>query len=260
MHIMKSLLLLPIFAFPLILAEEPTVTLAGVQVVMDDAGEDFDGFQTFNMKRGHKVVLIVRSKGKAMVGFDDEKSSITLGGAKADINFFSNVAFSKDRMALKLEFHTSDPVSIDEKGNFKVAGALPLVLAGGKSETRSEAFGVDIDAEVKFAEDAEGMPTMKVKSIGKPDYGDAEFEIVFSMNRKMEEFAGMQFYTKEGVALKSQRTGSSWFGFGKQGSGEVTYQFEKKPTDLILAVETWTEREEISLKVDVDAGVALAKP
>lgn len=135
-----------------------------------------------------------------------------------------------------------------------------MVLASGKEETRSESFVADVGTEIKFAEGAEGMPTMKVKSIGKPDYGDAEFEIEFSINRKMDEFAGIQFYTKDGKAIKAEQGGSSWMsGFGSKGSGEVSYQFEKKPTDLILAIESWTGREEVTLKVDLSAGLALPK-
>ena len=47
---------------------------------------------------------------------------------------------------------------------------------------------------------------------------------------------------------------------GSKGSGEVSFRFKAKPTDLILAVENWTGHEEITLKVDLSAGLALPKP
>lgn len=78
---MKSLLILPLLALPLLHAAEPTVTLAGIQVVFDDGEKDFDGFRTFNMEKGFSVALIVRSDGKTMVGFDEDKATITVGGA-----------------------------------------------------------------------------------------------------------------------------------------------------------------------------------
>jgi hypothetical protein len=40
---MKVLLILPCFALPFVNAAEPAVTLAGVQVVMDEGDKDFGG-------------------------------------------------------------------------------------------------------------------------------------------------------------------------------------------------------------------------
>jgi len=255
---MKLLLFLPVvLALPIIRAAEPTVTLAGVQVVMDDGGEDFDGFKTFNMEKGHKVALIVRNKDKAMVGFDEDKASITLGGAKTECHFFSNMAFSKDRHSLKLEFHTSDPVQMEKDGVFKVAGGLPLVLATGKKETRSEVFAAKEGTAIVFPKDAEGMPVLKVKSAGKPKFGDDGFEIEISTNRKIDEFAGFRFYTKDGEPVEADQSGSSWMGFGNKGSGEVFFSFKASHTDLILAVENWSGREEVTVKVDLSAGAAV---
>ena len=253
---MKALLILPCLVLPVLDAAEPTVTLAGLQVVMDTGEKDFDGFKTFNSDKGYNVALIVRSDGKVMVDFDEDKATITLGGAKTKCSFFSNMAFSDDRKALKLEFRTTDPVQTDGKGQFKVEGGLPVVLAGGKKETRSAAFEVKKGAEITFAEGAEGMPKLEVKSIGKPDFGDAEFEIEFSTNRKMDQFAGIRFYTKDGKPVDADRGGSSWMSFGNKGSGEVSYRFKTKQTDLVLAVESWTEREEVTLNVDFSAGTA----
>ncbi len=256
--IMKALLILPCLALPFANAAEPTVTLAGIQMVMDDGDKDFDGFKTFNMEKGHNVALIVRSDGKTMVGFDEDKATITLGGAKTECSFFSSMAFSKDRQALRLEFRATDPVATEANGSFKVAGTLPVVLASGKEETRSAAFEVKKGTAVKFQEGAKDMPKLEVKSIGKPDYGDAEFQIEFSTDRKIDDFAGIRFYTKDGKPVEAERGGSSWMSFGNKGSGEVSYQFKTKQTDLILAVEGWTGREEVNLKVDFSAGVGAA--
>ena len=256
---MKSLLILPLLALPILHAAEPTVTLAGVQVVLDDGEKDFDGFRTFNMQKGHCVALIVRSDGKTMVDFDEDKAKVTLGGAVGEANFFSNMAFSEDRLAMKLEFKTSDPVQTDANGGFKVEGELPVVLASGKQETRSTPFEAKQGTAVAFPEGTEGMPTLKVKSIGKPDFGDEEMEIEFTTDRRINEFAGIRFYDKQGKPIEAEQGGSSWMSFGNKGSGEVSYQFKTKQTDLILAVETWTGREEITVKVDLSAGLALPK-
>lgn len=259
---MKSLLILPFLAHPLLHAAEPTVTLAGIQVVFDDGEKDFDGFKTFNMSKGHSVALIVRSEGKTMVDFDDDNATITVGGAETDCSFFSNMAFSDDRLAMKLEFKTSDPVKMEADGKIKVEGELPVTMATGKEETRSTPFEAKVGTAVTFLGGDKDLPTLKVKSVGMSDYNDDEFEIKFSTNRRLEDYAGFVFYTKDGTLIKAERGGSSWMGgfLGSKGSGDVSYRFKAIPSDLILAVETWTGCEEITLKVDLNAGLALPKP
>ena len=126
---MKSLLFFPFLALPLLHAAEPTVSLAGIQGVFDDGEKDFDGFKTFNMSKGHNVALIIRSEGKTMVDFDEDKATITVGGAKTDCSFFSNMAFSENRLAMKLEFKATDPVKMNANGDIKVEGGLPVTLA-----------------------------------------------------------------------------------------------------------------------------------
>ncbi len=259
---MKSLLFLPLLALPLLHAAEPTVTLAGIQVVFDDGEKDFDGFKTFNMSKGHSVALIVRSEGKTMVDFDDDKATITVGGAKTDCHFFSNMAFSDNRLAMKLEFKTTDPVKMDADGNIKIEGGLPVTLATGKAETRSAPFEAKVGTDVTFPGGDKDLPILKVKSAAKSDYDDDIYEIEFSTNRRLDDYAGFRFYTKDGKPVEADRGGSSWMGgfLGSKGSGDVSYRFKAKPTDLILAVETWTGREEINIKVDLSAGLAVAKP
>jgi hypothetical protein len=259
---MKPLLILPLLALPLLHAAEPTVTLAGIQVVFDDGEKDFDGFKTFNMSKGHNVALIIRSDGKTMVDFDEDKATITVGGAKTETAFFSNMAFADNRLAMKLEFKATDPVKMDADGNLKVEGELPVTLATGKAETRSAPFEAKVGTAVTFPEGGKDLPSLKVKSVGKSDYDDDVFEIEFSTNRRLDDYAGFRFYTKDGKPVEAERGGSSWMGgfLGSKGSGDVSYRFKAMPTDLILAVETWTGREEITLKVDLSAGLALPKP
>lgn len=242
-------------------AAEPSVKLAGIQIVFNDAEEEFDGFKTYNTGNGYGVTLLVRGDGRQIVAFDDDKATVKLGGASAKCRYFGgDSAFSKDRQTLRLEFE-SEACQITPDGKLKIGGEIPIVYATGKEETRSEAFKVAAGAEVKFAAaKAASMPTLKVKSSGKPKFGDGAFEVEITTNRKADEFAGIRFYTKDGKAVEAERTSTSWMGFGDKGSGEITYSFKAAQTDLILAVETWTGREEVKVKVDLMAGMAMPKP
>lgn len=239
-------------------AAEPAVKLAGIQAVLDDGAKEFDGFKTYNSEKGIGVTLIVRSPDKAMVGFDDDKASLKIGGADAKCRFFGgDMAFSKDRLALKLEFTATTAVKPSPDGTLKVQGEIPITLATGKEETRSESFTVATGTAVKFPAGKEGLPTLKIKSSGKPKWGDDAFEIELNTDTKPETFAGIRFYTKDGQPVESKRGSTSWMSFGGKGSGSVTYTFKAAQTDLILAVESWTGKEEKKLKVDLNAGLAV---
>lgn len=248
--------------FPLTLhAAEPAVELAGVQVVFNDGGDDFDSFKTFNAAKGHRVALIVRSNGKQMVGFDDDDAALTIGGAKAKCRFFGGKsAFSKDRQALRLEFDTEDKVESSADGALAVKGGIPVSFATGKAETKSEPFAVAKGAVVKFPADAEDMPKLKIKSTGKPKWGDAKLEIEFATNRKIDDFAGIRFLDKDGKEIESDRGSSSWMSMMGKGSGTVSYNFKSEPEELILVVETWTGREEKTIAVDLKAGLLAPSP
>lgn len=253
-------LCLPLLAPLAATAADPVVKLAGLQIVFDAAEKDYDGFKTYNTDVGHSVTLLVRSSDKQIVGFDDDKAAVKIGGAAAKCHFFgANMAFSKDRHTMRVEFTSEKPVQVAADGTLKITGELPITLATGRAETRSDAFSVAKGTAVKFPADKPGMPKLEVKSSGKPEWGDDPFQIVFSTNRKAEEFAGIKFYTKDGKLVEADRTSSGWMGSGKSGSGEMTYSFKAPHTDLILALESWTGSEEKALKVDLSATLAVPK-
>jgi len=258
---MKTIPLLILPLIPLTLhAADPVVKLAGIQAVIDDGSKEFDGFKTFNSEKGHAVTLIIAGGDKQIVGFDDDKAAVKIGGAAAKCRFFGgDMAFSKDHRALRLEFSAEGAAQVGADGTLKMTGEIPITLATGKEETRSDSFAASAGTAIKFPSNKAGMPTLKVKSTGKPKWGDAPFELVLSTNRKADEFAGIRFYTKDGKPVEAERGSTSWMGFAGQGSGEISYNFKAPQTELILAVETWTGREEKKLKVDLAAGLAIPK-
>lgn len=252
---------LPLFLVPLLAltahAAEPLVKLAAVQAIFDDGEQEFDGFKTFNSEAGHHVALLVRAGDKSIVGFDEDKAKLIIGGVDAECRFFSGNAYSKDKKTMRLEFNTRSPAKVSPNGSLEVTGVLPITLATGKQETRSEVFAISKDAPVVFPAGETDLPKFKVKSSGKPQWGDDAFQIEFSTDRKPDDIAGLRFYTKDGKEVEANRAGSSWMSFGSKGSGEVTYTFKSEHKELIVAVETWTGRQEVTIKVDLDAGLSV---
>jgi hypothetical protein len=257
---MKALLtFLPLASLLTLCTAEPVVKLAGIQVVYDDGAKAFDGFKTYNREKGYGVTLMVSGTGKDIVGFDNDEAKLEMGGVAAECRFFNpGMSISKDRRTLRVEFTADAGAKFSGDGAVKITGELPVLLATGKEEARSEVFKTQAGTAVTFPASAKGgQPKLKVKSTGKPKWGDDPFEVVLSTNRKADDFAGIRFYDKDGNAVESNRGGSSWMGFGNKGSGEISFTFKKKQTELILAIESWTGREEKKLKVDLSAGLAI---
>jgi hypothetical protein len=255
---MKAMLLPVLLALPFTsIAGEPEVTLAGLQAVLDDGDKDFDGFKTFNQDKGINIALIVRSPDKDIIGFDDDKAALVLGGVNAKPRFFAKIADS--RKALRLEFEAGDGIKLEPDGSVKVTGTIQVTFATGKEETRSEVFAVAEGTEIRFADDKKGVPALKVKASGKPKFGDAAWEIELSTDRKPDDIAGIRFYTRDGKTVDSKRSGSSWMSFAGKGSGTIGFTFEKAPVDLIAGVENWIGLEQKTLTVDLSAGLAGVK-
>lgn len=254
--VMKAALISLALTFPMTLLAEPVVSLAGLQVVYDSGENEFDGFKVFNQDQGHAVTLMVRSDGKPLIGFDEDNARLTIGGARAKCRFFSGMGYSKDHKALKIEFTADATAKPSADGSLEIRGTVPVTLASGKAMVKSQPFPVQKGAVLVFPE-GEDLPKLKIKSIGKPQFGRHAQRVEFSTDTKMDGFAAVRFTTADGAEIESERNGSSWMGFGGTGSGEVDYSFAKKQTELIMVLETWTGREEKNLAVDLKARMAV---
>lgn len=236
---------------------DPVAELAGLQVVYDSGEKEFDGFSTFNSEQGYKVALIVRSKDKPIVGYDEDKATMTIGGAEAEAGFFmGDSSFSKDKKAFRLEFDAKEKVQPNAKGELEVKGKIPVSVASTKAEIRSTAFQVKTGETIAFPADQKGLPTLKITKTGKPDFGDNVFAITFSSSMKLDNFAGVKFLTKDGKEVKSEKGSTSSMTFNNNYSGTVEYEFPAKQEELIMVLETWTDKEEKIIEVDLKASLA----
>ncbi len=255
---MKAVLV-SLLASAAVLSAEPVATLAGIQVVVDDGGEEFDGFKTFNSDKGTQVALIVRSGGKTIVSVEPDEASLTVGGVEARCRFFGDSAYSEDRTAVRLEFEAEEPVKAGADGKLVITGDIPLRLATGSEEIRSEVVALEAGAKVVFPEKEKDLPALEVKSLGKPDFGDAALKVSFATNRKADEFAAIRFFDAKGGVLEADRRGSSWMEFNGRGSGQIEFEFEEAADKVVVGIERWTGVEAVSVTVDLEAGLGAAR-
>jgi hypothetical protein len=73
---------------------------------------------------------------------------------------------------------------------------------------------------------------------------------------KLDNFAGVKFLTKDGKEVKSEKGSTSSMTFNNNYSGTVEYEFPAKQEELIMVLETWTDKEEKIIEIDLKASLA----
>lgn len=251
----KSLTFLLALATLSLHAAEPTITLAGIRTVWNDAEKEFDGFKTFNSDKGTAVAILVSVKEGSIVAFDGDSAKLTLGGKPAKIRFGGDI--SKDHKHLKLEIETEAPITLADLAILKIEGSLPITTATGSAEIKSDLFEIKPDAAVPFTSGKLPTPrSLTVSKSGKPQWGDDPFEIGFKSDRKFDEFANISFTNADGQALESSHGNSSFMSMLGKTTAETSYTFKQKADKLIMVLSAWTGIESKVLKISLSAADA----
>lgn len=238
-------------------AAEITVKPMGMQVIWDDGGETFGGFKTFNHNEGVQVSFLLESDGASFIKIDDDASKVKIGGQEADCSFFGQQSeLSKDGKKLRIEFDAKEAKA--EGGKVPVSGEIVVQTASKKGEVASNEVEWKKGAVLKFPEES-GMPAFTIDKVGKPEWGDEEFEVTLKCNKDYPEPAGVKFIDENGKEQEADRSGSMRMGFGKMVKIEVSYKAKKAMTKGKMVVEYWKDLEKVSVPVEFKLGLEGAK-
>ena len=91
------------------------------------------------------------------------------------------------------------------------------------------------------------MPTFTVDKVGKPEWGDEEFEVTLKCKKDYQEPASVKFVDEDGNEQEADRSGSMRMGIGKMVNIEVSYKAKKKMTKGKLVIEYWKDLEKVSV-------------
>jgi hypothetical protein len=236
-------------------AAEPTITLAGIRTVWNDAKKEFDGFKTFNSDKGTAVAVLVSVTEGSIVAFDSDNAKLTIGGKPAKIRFGGDI--SKDHQHLKLEIETKAPISVADLAILKIEGSLPITTATGSAQIKSDPFEVKPETTVPFTTSKLPTPrSLTVSKSGKPQWGDDPFEISFKSDRKFDEFASISFTSADGQAIESSHGGFSTMSMLGKTTAESSYTFKQQADKLVMVLSAWTGCESKVLKIALTAADA----
>ncbi|MFT6862941.1 MAG: hypothetical protein ACJAVK_001502 [Akkermansiaceae bacterium] len=246
------------------------VSVAGLQVVGEGYTpevadkEMFQELRAFNWKAGTKVALLVKSKGKTIIGMDEEGSTVTVFSDDKGTDFtkvkrrFSNksVGFgfprlSEDGKALMAEVETA---GIPQKGSQSIILKGELLVSVASESSLSKSVVTEVKKGAKLTV---GKQSFEVAKAGKPDWGDDPWSIELKSNVSHKDFKAFKFYDAKGEEIKADQNGSGSMGmFGKR-SYTVTFNLAKKVEKIILGLDGWTDLEvvKVPFEVTVNAGL-----
>lgn len=234
-----------------------TVKPAGMQVVWDDGDKAFGGFRTFNSEPGVRLSLILESDAASFIGVDEDACEVKIGGQEADCSFFGQQSeLSEDGKKLRLKFSAKG--AKDDGGKVPVSGKIMVETASEKGEVSSNEVEWKEGAVLKFPEES-GLPEFTVDKVGKPDWGDDEFEVTLKCKKDYPEPAGVKFVDENGKEQEADRSGSMRMGIGKMVKIEVNYKAKKAMTKGRLVIEYWKDLEKVSVPVEMKLGLGSAE-
>lgn len=241
---------------PMTSQADVTVEPAGIKIVWKSLKKEFDGFQTYQSKEGAYVTLAVSGGDKGIIGFDKDKSKLSVSDGTSDLGgeFGMWNKISKDGKFMRVEV-SSQKLPAAGSAQLKLTGHLDVMVAS-KTETKTsepqeykKGDKVDMSDDFKF----------EIDEIGKPKWGSAPLSVTLKWKRKIPELADVRFYDEAGQLIESSVGSSSQGGF--LGSYTVTqsYNLKKKSAILKMEMDLWLDAQKLTVPVDLAIGLGGAK-
>lgn len=260
-----ALLLTTVFATESF-SEEPTIRVAGIQVVRETVGEDFSNkLVPFNTnEKGSSLALIIAPGSGKIIGLDDEASKI-----ESFTDDKGTDLMGKEQRFGRAGFGPFPKISKDGKagmievrgGGVPADGATALRLKGSiavQTGSKTEAVKSAPFLLKKGAKIAVGNIELKVGKVGKPDFGDHALEVTVSTaNKAIETIAGVSFLDENGNEIETQSTGSGSSGFNGKFNYDESYGLSRDLAGkkVVLQFEVWTDLEEKVIPIEITASL-----
>ena len=246
------------------------VSVAGLQVVGEGYAPESEGkkmgqeLRAFNQSSGTKIALLVKSKGKTIIGMNEDDSNVVVFSDDKGTDFtkvkrrfsrksvgFGFPRLSEDGMALIAEVESS---GIPQKGAQSVLLKGALLVSVASKSTLSKSEVTELKKGVKLTV---GEQSFEVTKSGKPQWGDDPWSIELKSNVSHKAFKAFKFFDAKGEEIKADKNGSSSMGmFGKR-TYTVTFNFARKVDKIVLGLDGWTDLEVVKVPFDVTVKVGL---
>ena len=255
--IILPIILVCVVVSPVTTQADVSVELAGMKIVWKSLKKEFDGFRTYNSQKGAHVMLAVCGGNKQIIGFEKNKSKVTIFDGSGDLGGKFGIwnEASKDGKVMRIEVST-EKLPAASASTLTLSGSLELVVASKTETQTTEAKALKKGDKIKMSE---GF-SFEIASIGKPKWGNDPLEVILKWKRKVPELAAVRFYDKSGKLIKSSKEGSSSIGIAGKYTVTRSYKLKKKSNFLKIEMDLWIDAEKVTVPIKMDVGIGGVKP
>ena len=223
---------------------ELKVEPAGIKVIWNTLEKEFDGFKTYNEKKGVYLSLGVFAGDKKIISYNKDNSKVSMKSGDENLGgeFGHFEKISKSGKVMRLEVK-SDQLPEGGDGKISVDGNMELVVASKSEIKSSKLIKLEKGMKITLADNFR----FEIAEIKKPSYGDYELEIELKRKRDIRERAAVRFLNKEGKEIESKTAG--WSSFGNFGKKTVTksYQIKKRSSEVRIEMDLWVDAKKITV-------------
>lgn len=251
-----------------VVSGEMKVEVSGIRVVGKGYSSRKDAMsdeiKAFNWSSGTSVALLVKSDGAKIVSLNEKKSKITVFADDKGTDFMKvKSRFSNQPCKFEWSEVSEDGVALGTtiaSPGLPAKGAKSLIIKGELIVATGSKFEEKKSGKVKPVDDAVievGGYSFNVVKTGDPKWGEMKFQLTLSTSDDLETIQGIVFYDQDGEKLEAQDSGSGTSSFGSKTTYSKTFQFKKKPAELVVGLNLWTDLKVITLPVDLNVGAGL---
>lgn len=264
-HALAACLLLALIA-PSALAEDKqtkiTASPLSLSVTRPVPNVDKDSdLARFAGQLGTEVKLLIRSKGKGLIGFDDDASKVDAftddqGNSLIEESGFGQIqGFAWFRSSAKGDIATIDVNGRKTPGkgatSLRVKGKLVFQAASKQSTHRHTKAAVAKGTKVKA-----GPIAGEISETGKPQWGDEPLQIELKFKGELPPIAEVRFFDAQGKRIESSSAGGSRMSFLNNVTTTKSYTLSKKVPSVTVEFVVWDDVEtvELPLNLVIDVG------
>jgi hypothetical protein len=232
----------------------PGVTVGGLRIVGPGVGENATELRPFNESPGTTIVLLLAAPaGAGLVAIDNDTSSL-----KAVTDDKGQSLLEEGRIGPFPKVSNDGSVGLVEvevRGRpsagataVTAQGTIAVTLASGSKPQRIPNVRLEANRVMKV-----GTATITVKEVTP---GSDSTSVTLGLARSvMSTIRDVHFFTAQGAAIESRRTGSGYM----NDAGELSFDVKTKDTVATLEFDVWQNPRAVKLPFSVKVGVGMDK-
>ena len=229
----------------------PTVSVAGLRVVMPGLGEQGTEIRAFNESSGMALALFVKLSGGGIVEMVSDKSALTSLTDDTGANLLEEARFgpfpkvTKDGSAALIEVEARGRPS---QGATSISAEGSIVLRSSSGTTVQKVSGLRLESGKTFKVGAAIVTLGEVTAQG--DYAGLTLKLSRSTLLTIKE---IRFKDAKGQPISTSRTGSGW----SNDDAEVSYQIPAAVKTANLELDVWQNLKEQTVPFNLKFGLSL---